>query len=116
MDLNFEAALIGVCIERDGGPWDLLSEVGRETQWSEATLLSAMSSLGYSSDSLRSCTQSLQTENRVWSDVFDAARRGVTGTPTFYVDERVVAGGVSLEPLVSLIQSRIEAKSPVSGQ
>lgn len=79
---SMRAAMIGVCTESDGGPWVMLRRVYSSGAALDADLLEVLEyrDLG---DRVASCVGHPETESRVWSDIVDASRRGITATPTF---------------------------------
>lgn len=105
--LSFYTAKVGVCTESDGGPWDLYNALGHMGAWSKDSVEVAVEMVETDSDRLRSCVESDATEQRVWSDLFKASARGVSSTPTLFVNGVKVEGRISVRPLVQLIESEM---------
>jgi protein-disulfide isomerase len=105
--LSFLAALMAVCAETEDSPWTFYKALAGADDWSIGTLQEALSNLGYTTAELRPCLDSAETEARVWNDLFTAARLGVQGTPTMFVDGVQVIGKLETGPLIQLLEAKI---------
>lgn len=107
--VGFRAALTSHCAPGPDGQWNMLAAAG-DSAWSEQVLQRVVGALKIDRDSLGRCVTAAATENQVWGDLFFASVRGVTVTPTAYVDGVKVTGRLTYDALAELVSSRI-AKS-----
>lgn len=107
--VGFQAALTSHCVPGPDGQWSMLAAAG-DSVWSDQALRRVIASLNIDHDSLERCVAAPATENQVWGDLFFASVRGVTVTPTAYVDGVKITGRLTYDALTELVNSRI-AKS-----
>lgn len=116
--LSFDAALAGVCTAKDGGPWQLYAAIRPDLPWTRATLDRAIAQLQAGVPDLQKCMASNEAADKVWSDVFEAAARGVRSTPTLYVNGKLISAQITAPPLRLLIQDALDraAKADTSAR
>ena len=111
----FRAAQASVCAQEQGRFWeyhDLLFGAG---DLSERTLKKYASDLGLINNGFNECMASEASAAMVRKDMVEARQADVQGTPTFFVNGRIVRGMKSGEDLKRVIdqalaQSRLEPK------
>lgn len=109
--LSFEAALVGVCTAKDGGPWELYSAIRPSLPWTRESLEKEVVKLAAIHPDLQSCTQSEEATDRIWSDVFEAAARGVRSTPTLYINGKKISAQITAAPLRTFVQNELDLAS-----
>jgi hypothetical protein len=111
--LAWRAALAGVCSEGLDRLGEFNLRLARRP-WTERSISQAVSEIGGESPGFKECMGSDASEARVWGDIFDAARLGISETPTIEVDGIRVIGQLSAAPLIALVRER-ERKRALHG-
>jgi protein-disulfide isomerase len=111
----FKAARASVCADEQGAFWEYHNALFGSSDLSEQALSKYASDLGLRTDQFKSCLASETSAAAVRKDIQQAALADVQGTPTFFINGRLVRGMKSLEDFSSLIdraltQSRREGK------
>lgn len=105
--VGFESALVGVCLLRQDLFWEFYERLGTKRALTQETLRAAVEELGVSFESLQGCLRESSTAARVWSDIFDAARRGIEATPTLEINGIRIQGEFGAIPLLTLVESEL---------
>jgi len=106
----FEAAEASECAGEEGKFWeyhDLLFEHGEDLSMERLTEFAE--SLGLDTEGFEECLASHRQRPRINRDINEARLQGFSGTPTFLINGRLVAGGPSLEEFRAIIDSQISA-------
>lgn len=111
----FKAAQASVCADEQGKFWEYHNTLFNSSDLSEQALNKHASDLGLKTDEFNTCLASEASAAVVRKDIQQAALADVQGTPTFFINGRLVRGMKSLEDFSSLIdraltQSRREGK------
>lgn len=104
----FEAAELTFCAGEQGKFWQLHDHFFREQQRLGAEgPLSVAAELDVGYGALRDCLETHRWAERVRGDRLDAARAGVVGTPTLFVNGLYLPGNVPLERLMEVIEQEL---------
>lgn len=111
----FKAAQASVCASEQGKFWEYHDILFNSSDLSELAINKYASNLGLKPDEFKACLASDASAAIVRRDMQQAARADVQGTPTFFVNGRLIRGMKSLEDFRSVIdraldQSRHEGK------
>lgn len=113
---GFKAALAGLCLERDGGPWELFVRAGREKEWNEAVLTRLLDSVVSDRTAFNRCINAEATESALWNHMTRAARVGVIGTPTIRLFGIKLEGAVTVDILRNFIDVKLADFARRSGK
>lgn len=116
----FKAAQASVCASEQGKFWEYHDTLFSSSDLSEQALNKYAVDLGLRTDVFKACLASENSAAVIRRDIQQAALAEVQGTPTFFINGRLVRGMKNLEDFMSLIdraltQSRREVK-PASQQ
>lgn len=100
----FKAAQASVCADEQGKFWEYHNTLFSSSDLSEQALNKYASDLGLKTDEFKTCLASEASAAVVRRDMQQAARADVQGTPTFFVNGRLVRGMKSLEDFRSIIE------------
>lgn len=103
----FKAAQASVCAEQQGKFWEFHDRLFAATDLSMEALQRMGSEVGLNQNTLHQCLTSAESWTRVQSDVAEAERLGVTGTPTFFVNGRPIKGAATFETLTREIDNAL---------
>jgi protein-disulfide isomerase len=107
-----KAAEAARCAGEQGKFWeyhDLLFD--SKVQWTPADFKKFAEQLKLEPKRFGSCLDSGKYQAAVQSDIEDGVRLGITGTPTFFVNGRVIVGAVPLENLKKIVEAELRGKS-----
>ena len=108
-----KAAEAALCAGKQGKFWemhDLLYE--RQGEWAGQisplkTFEGYASQIGLNVEKFRTCLQTGETALQVQNDLAEAARRGVTATPTFFINGRKLEGAYPYEVFKAIIEEEL---------
>jgi protein-disulfide isomerase len=96
------------CAQQQGKFWeyhDGLFEAGNDA--SPAALGKIASKVGLDEAQFEACTESTEASAAVNSDLEEAQRLGLTGTPTFFINGRPLVGGLPLDAFTEIIDEEL---------
>jgi predicted DsbA family dithiol-disulfide isomerase len=100
----FKAAQASVCADGQGRFWEYHNTLFGSSDLSEQALNKYASDLGLKTDEFKTCLASEASAAVVRRDMQQAARADVQGTPTFFVNGRLIRGMKSLDDFRGLIE------------
>ena len=109
-----DLALAGICAEENGRFWEFHDKVFAQ-RWERATrdnVLKIGASVGLDSAKLGVCMDSAATKGRLLKDVEEAARVGVSSTPTVFVNGRKLTSTSSFLLAMDEERKRLNLKAP----
>jgi len=107
-----EASLCAADQDRFWEYHDVLFENAR--QLGEADLIRYAEELGLDMADFRTCLKEGRHARQVERDLEAGRRAGVTGTPSFFVNGRMLGGAQPLEAFVRIIESELEGRAATS--
>ncbi len=102
-----KAAEAGRCAEAQGKFWPYHDMLFATKQLEVPELKQAARSLNLDTKAFDTCLDSGAEAAKVSAELADAAKLGLTGTPTFFINGRIVAGSVSYEALRDVIDQEL---------
>ncbi len=109
-----DLALAGICAEESGRFWEFHDKVFAQ-RWDRATrenVLQVGASVGLDGAKLGACMDSAATRGRLLKDVEEAARVGVSSTPTVLVNGRMLASTSVFLIAIEEERRRLNLKMP----
>ncbi len=103
-----KAAIAGQCAYKQGKFWqmhDLILE--NQESLSDNLFADFASQIFLNTDSFNSCYSNQETLSEVEDDLTEGSLKGVSGTPTFYINDQVIAGAYPYETFKSIIDSEL---------
>jgi len=104
----FKAAQASVCAEEQGKFWELHDRLFRSTDLSESALNVYALELGLKIPEFTSCLSSEDSAVVVRKDMQEANRVDIQGTPTFFVNGRIVRGFKNVAEFKSMIDQALK--------
>jgi protein-disulfide isomerase len=106
----FKAAQASICANQQGRFWDFHDLLFGANDLSVQALKKYAVSLGLRMNEFESCLESEASSVSVRSDIQEALRADVQGTPTFFVNGRILRGMRTAEDLKNLIDIALRQK------
>ena len=107
-------ALAAHCAEEQGAFWEYHERLFSEVEESDTgTLLNAAEDLDLDVEKFRRCLEEERHRDRIRRDREAGRRAGVTATPTFIINGRLISGKSSFEEFSEMIEEELR---PVDGQ
>jgi len=106
----FKAAQASVCAGDQGKFWEYHDILFNASELSEQALRRYASDLGLRPSEFNTCLNSEVSATVVRKDMQEAMLAGVQGTPTYFVNGRIVKGMKSLEDFKSIIDQALRQK------
>jgi predicted DsbA family dithiol-disulfide isomerase len=103
----FKAAQASVCAGEQGKFWEYYDRLFASSDLSVDALNQVAAQVGLQQNEFGQCLESDESRMAVKRDMTEADRLGVNGTPTFFVNGRVVRGEVSFAALKSRIDQEM---------
>ena len=82
----------------------------RQPRLSQANIAAWAQEVGLSESQLESCQNSGALEDEIFADLDEGSRYGVTGTPAFFVNGRLLVGAQPYQAFQSLIESALNGE------
>jgi protein-disulfide isomerase len=101
------AALASRCAGRSGKYWEIFDKFGKSDKLDQNTISMSAKEIGLEKDEFTRCFNDPAVKNEVKKDMADAAKFGVQGTPTFFVNGRMVVGSLPFEAFKQLIDEEL---------
>ncbi len=111
-----ELAKIALAAERKGKFWKMHDALFARKEISEAGWKPIARRLGLRAEQLESIAARPEIEEQIRTDEAIAAAFGVQGTPTFFVNGRLLGGAQPLEAFESLIEQELEKANEFAAQ
>jgi protein-disulfide isomerase len=109
------AAEAAVCADEQGKFWAFHDAVfANAKDLEDADLEKRAREVGLDLAAFQACRKDGRTQAIVERDVNDARAAGITGTPSFFVNGRMLGGAQPLEKFVELIDAELAQKAPAS--
>jgi len=102
-----KAAEAGRCAEAQGKFWPYHDMLFATKQLEVRELKEAASKLNLDTKAFNTCLDSGAQAATVNAEVADATKLGLTGTPTFFINGRILSGSVSYEALKEVIDQEL---------
>lgn len=106
----FKAAQASVCADEQGKFWEYHDILFKSSELSEQALRRYASDLGLRTGEFNSCLSSEASATIVRKDMEEAMQAGVQGTPTYFVNGRIVKGMKSSEDFRNVIDQALKQK------
>jgi len=101
---SFRAALAAECAGEQDRFWEMHDALFKSApDFSENQLLNIAKSLNLEETDFSTCLSTEEFKDRVQGDIEDAQKLGATGTPTFFINGRMVIGSQSIDGWKSLL-------------
>ncbi len=111
------AAEASRCANEQGKFWELHDRLFQsDTDSSPATLNRIAKEIGMDVAAFEACSSSGKYKTSVQASTQEGVRLGITGTPTFFVNGRMMVGAQPLDAFVRIIEEELAAAAPRSGQ
>ncbi len=107
------AAEAAFCAEEQGKFWEYHDKLyeslyaGNREAFSKAGLKGLASQLGLAADTFGACLDGGKHSARVREETAESQSRGVTGTPTFFIDDTKIVGAQSFEAFRAAIEAAL---------
>ncbi len=108
---SFPAAQASVCAEKQGKFWEYHDNLFALEDFSDANLKKIAEKVGLNISAFNSCVSSEDSRSVVLKDMEEAKRLGVVGTPSFFVNGKLIRGAVSLEEFNKIVERELEENS-----
>jgi protein-disulfide isomerase len=109
----FKAAQASVCAGEQGKFWEYHDILFRSTELSEPALTKYASAIGLETNAFNACLSSEASARVVRKDMEEAMQAGVQGTPTYFVNGRILRGIKSAEDFKKVIDQALKQKQQV---
>lgn len=107
------AALMASCANAQGKFWEFHGKLFAMAELSTDKMKAIAAELGLDQTKFNKCFEDQEFKKALDQDILDGANVGVTGTPTFFVNGRVLTGAQPFEAFKQVIDEEL-AKSPKS--
>lgn len=104
------AAIAAQCAQNKNNFWPYASRLFLKTNVGQDMLLLTSNEIGFNLEDFSKCMSDPTIEKVVDQDVDEAAKLGVEGTPTFFVNQKKVEGVVDMSTWDSLIVEELQKK------
>ncbi len=105
---SFPAAQASVCAEKQGKFWEYHDNLFALEDFSDASLNKIAVKVGLNISTFKSCVTSEDSRSAVLKDMEEAKRLGVVGTPSFFVNGKLIRGAVSLEEFNQIVERELK--------
>jgi protein-disulfide isomerase len=112
----FNAARASVCAAEQGRFWEYHDMLFGSSDLTEPTLQKYVAELGLAHAEFNICLKSETSSAAVRRDMREALQADVQGTPTFFVNGKVIRGIKSLEDFKSVIDQALQARNDKARQ
>jgi protein-disulfide isomerase len=110
-----KAAEAGECAHEQGKFWEMHDRLfANQSKLQVEALKQAASELGLDSAKFDQCLDSSKYASEVQSDVDEGARYGVTGTPAFFINGRLLGGAQPLQAFTEVIDEELARVQPAA--
>jgi predicted DsbA family dithiol-disulfide isomerase len=106
----FKAAQASVCAGQQGKFWEYHDILFKSTELSEQALKRYASDVGLETNAFNTCLSSEASAKIVRKDMEEAMQAGVQGTPTYFVNGRIIKGIKSSDDFKSIIDQALRQK------
>ena len=106
------AAEASRCAMEQGKFWEFHDKLFNESDGSPATLSRVVKEIGMDVAAFETCNSSGKYKTPVQASAQEGARLGITGTPTFFINGRILIGMQPLDSFVSIIDEELAAAAP----
>jgi protein-disulfide isomerase len=104
----FKAAKASLCANAQGKFWRYHDLLFQSAQLSDSLLTQLVSDVGLEPQAFQKCMEAKFTEAAVRKDIQDAGKVPVTGTPTFLINGKVIAGARSVDAFKEIIDQELQ--------
>lgn len=104
------AAIACRCAGRQGQYWQMFEKIANSSQLDAGAFNIYAADIGLNTDIFNRCLDNQETLKDVQKDIKDGLRLGVTGTPTFFINGRLVSGAVPFEVFKTIIDEELTGK------
>jgi protein-disulfide isomerase len=111
----FASAQAAYCAGEQMSFWKYQDALFSSDDLSVETLTRIASDVGLNVSKFRDCLNSEGSRNHILQDTRDARQFGITSTPTFLVNGKLVSGAVRFEEFKAIIEAELAAVQPGSG-
>ncbi len=105
---SFPAAQASVCAEKQGKFWEYHDNLFALEDFSDASLNKIAEKVGLNISTFKSCVTSEDSRSAVLKDMEEAKRLGVVGTPSFFINGKLIRGAVSLEEFNQIVERELK--------
>ncbi len=106
--LSMKAARAAECAHDQGAFWEFHDEIfAHQDELSEEWLIALAERLGLDLPRFKDCIDDPASEQEVASDSLAGLALGVRGTPTFFINGRILVGANPLETFVTLLDDEL---------
>jgi protein-disulfide isomerase len=110
-----KAAEAGECAHEQGKFWEMHDRLfANQSKLQVEALKQAASEIGLDSVKFNACLDSSKYASEVQSDVEEGARYGVTGTPAFFINGRLLGGAQPLQAFTEVIDEELARVQPAA--
>jgi protein-disulfide isomerase len=112
----FQAAQASFCAGRQGVFWPYHDALFDADTLSVELLGSLAAAEGLDIDRFQKCLGSPESRTAVLADIAEARKLGISGTPTFLINGKILRGAVNLRELKALIEIELRSGQTVSNE
>lgn len=105
----FAAARAAACAERQNSFWPYHDALFAAADLAPASLAAAAASLGLDAARFKACLDSEESRTRVLDDMAEAKRLGISGTPAFIINGRLLRGALTFEQLREAVERELRS-------
>jgi len=106
-----KAAEAGACAADQNKFWEMHAKMfGDQTKLSVEDLKKSAAEIGLNAEAFNACLDSGKKEADWKKDSEDAAKYGLSGTPAFFINGRLISGAQPLEAFTQIIDEELELK------
>ncbi len=108
-----KAAEAGECAHEQGKFWEMHDRLfANQSKLQVEALKQTATEIGLDAEKFNQCLDSAKYASEVQQDVDEGARYGVTGTPAFFINGRLLSGAQPLEAFTELIDEELSRTQP----
>ena len=108
-----KAAEAGECAHEQGKFWEMHDKLfADQSKLQVEALKKAATEIGLDSEKFNQCLDTAKYAAEVQKDVDEGSRYGVTGTPAFFINGRLLSGAQPLEAFTDLIDEELARTQP----
>jgi protein-disulfide isomerase len=103
------------CAQEQNKFWEFRDELFKiDADASAETLAKLAKTTGMDVSKFQSCTSSGKYKSAIEASTQDGVRLGITGTPTFFINGRMLVGAQPLDAFIKIIEQELAAAAPAA--
>jgi protein-disulfide isomerase len=108
---SVQAALAAECADDQGEFWGFHNLVYQEQNLTRDNFLQYAADLNLDVDTFTTCLDDAVHQQDIETDYLDGAQLGVGGTPTFFINGKILVGAQPYDSFVTLIEAELDSQT-----